>query len=126
MHRFHSSIIICDSNDNSELKIGAAPTMCLSQFSIENESYKEKSSLSRTIGAVEDSQCVKKYEMNNDASKKTTIPSMTTPIHESRNKKRNYETLQDEEAKKLASIENDTTHDLKSSCESFSKLNSAW
>ena len=73
--------------------------MHLTQFSIENESYIEESSLSRILCSPSDLQYVHNYEMNNDTSKNTIIPSIITPARESRDKKRNYEILQDEEAK---------------------------
>ena len=89
IRRFHSIVIRCDSNDDYELKIGAAPTMCLTKFSIEHESYKEESSSNRIVDSPEDLQCVRNYEMNNNTSKNAIIPSTITPARESRNKKRN-------------------------------------
>ena len=124
-HRFYTSVIMCDSNDGYELKIGAALSVHLTKNSIENESCKEESSLSRTLGSPEDLQCVCNYEMSNDTSKNAMILSMITTARESRNNKRNYEMFQDKEAKKVASIEHDTTHDLKSFHESFHKSCSA-
>ena len=36
LNHFHPSVIMCDSNDQHRLKIGAAPAMCLSQYIVEN------------------------------------------------------------------------------------------
>ena len=37
LHHFHPSVITCDSKDRHRLKIGAHPTMHLSQHTVENE-----------------------------------------------------------------------------------------
>ena len=52
-HHFSPSTAVRGSSDGHELKIGAVPTTSLSQFSIEGEFYKEKSSLRMAAGAAE-------------------------------------------------------------------------
>ena len=100
VHHFHSSVIMCYSKDNYELKISTSPTMNLIQFSVGKESYKEESSLSRIVGSTTELQHIHNYYTNNSVSKNTIITSIITPTRESRNEKRNYEMRQDEEAKK--------------------------
>ena len=74
------------------------------QLCIWHESFKEASLLSRIAGSTEDLQCVCNFEMNNQISANAIISSIITYTRKSRNKKRNYEILQDEEVKKVASI----------------------
>ena len=70
IYHFHSSVINCDDNGIYSLKNGAAPTLNLSKFSMENESYKEEKSLSRIVESLEDLQYVYEYEIEKEEKEK--------------------------------------------------------
>ena len=58
INHFHPSVIDFSSDGKTRLKVGAAPTMNLTKFSMENENFKENKNLSRIVGAKEDLQDV--------------------------------------------------------------------
>ena len=59
------------------MKIGAAPEICLSQCTVENEPHKENINLPRFVGFPEDLKNVHNYEMKieneNNADVVTTV-----------------------------------------------------
>ena len=99
MHHFDPSVIMCDSGDRCQLKIGAAPTMNLNQCAIDNESYKENKNLHRFLGFQEDLQCVCNHDMKTQDDNDADVAATVTPARESRNNKRRCEHIQAEEAK---------------------------
>ena len=100
IHHFHSSVINVTSNECT-LKIGAAPTMCLTQFSLENDICKEEKTLQRIVGSADDMERIHNYEMRSKPAEIETLPCIVTPTREDRHKKRRYELAQTEKAKKL-------------------------
>ena len=60
---FHPSVHTCDDNGKHTLKIGSAPTMCLSKFSMENDAHKEDEHMRRIVGSTEDINYVHEYQM---------------------------------------------------------------
>ena len=69
MHHFHPSVCTCDDNGKCALKIGANPTMHLSQFSMENDACKEDENMFRIAGSPEDHNCTHEYEIKNKIKK---------------------------------------------------------
>ena len=59
---FHHSVVNCDSKGNLKLKLGAAPTLFWTKFSLMNEEDSENKCLSRTVGDLHDHQCVYNHE----------------------------------------------------------------
>ena len=95
IHHFHPSVINVSSNEYT-LKIGAAPTMCLTQFSLENDICKEEKTLQRIVGSADDMERIYNYEMRSKPAEIETFPCIVTPTREDRHNKRRYEFAQTE------------------------------
>ena len=91
IHHFHPSVIVLSSDGKPSLKVGAAPTMNLTKFSMENNNFKENKNLSRIVGTKENLQ-----DVHNDVNKSFTgdnsnISNIVTPTRQDRSNKRSYE-----------------------------------
>ena len=96
---FHASFILCDSGSACILKNGAAPTMCLTLFLLDNENYEEDENFSRIVGSLEDTQHVYEHVDKRKTDNNSEALSMMPPTRYSRNSKRSFEFLQLEESK---------------------------
>ena len=97
---FYPSVMQCDNNGKHSLKNGASPTLNLSKFSIENETFNEEKSLPRILGSAECSQHVHEHENKDENLKTTTKETIVSPTRDIRTNKCRRDSLQDEEAKK--------------------------
>ena len=84
IHHFHPSVIVLSSDGKPSLKVGAAPTVNLTKFSMENANFKENKNLSRVVGAKEDLQ-----DVCNDVY--SNVSNIVTPTRQDRSNKRSYE-----------------------------------
>ena len=87
LHNFHPSVVAYNSKHRCRLKIGEAPTMCLSQCVVETELHKENENLPRIVGSPEDMQHAHNYEMKIEHENNTCVIATVTPKKDSRNKK---------------------------------------
>ena len=69
IHHFHPSAHTCDDNGKHTLRIGAAPTMHLSKFSMENDVCKEDENMNRIVGSTEDINYVNEHLMKKNRRK---------------------------------------------------------
>ena len=63
IHHFHPSVYTCNDNGKYTLKIGAAPTMYLNKFGMDNDAYKEDKNKPRIVGSPEDINYVHEHLM---------------------------------------------------------------
>ena len=84
INHFHPSMIVLNSNGKPSLKVGAAPTINLTKFSMENENFKENKNLSRVAGTKEILE-----DTHKDAC--INIPNIVTPTRQDYSNKRSYE-----------------------------------
>ena len=75
--------------------------MYLTQFSLENDIFKEEETLQRIVGSADDMERIYNYEMRSKPAEIETLPCIVTPTREDRHNKRRYELAQTEKAKKL-------------------------
>ena len=91
---FHPSVIFKNSDGKYQLRTGASPTMCLTKFSMENDNFKEDTSLPRIVGNTEDLQIIYNHENNNNELSNDNKSAIVTPTRESRHNKRRFEFLE--------------------------------
>ena len=125
IHHFHPSVINFSSNECA-LKIGAAPTMCLTQFSLENDIFKEEKTLQRIVGSADDMEHIYNYEMRSKPVEIETFPCIVTSTREDRHDKRRCELAQTEKAKKTAYTQSNVIVNLRHLNETFPNTSSVW
>ena len=85
-------MIVLNSNGKPSLKVGAAPTINLTKFSMENENFKENKNLSRVAGTKEILE-----DTHKDAC--INIPNIVIPTRQDCSNKRSYEHMRLEKEK---------------------------
>ena len=129
LHHFYPSVINEEENGKYVLKTGAAPTMYLTKFSMENDNYKENKNLQRIVGTPEDLQCVydfnSKHSSNESCKKSSSISlnaTIVTPTRESRTNKHRYEKVQLENKENAKKLNNDTICNIQDLHANFPKI----
>ena len=119
INHFHPSVIDLSSDGKPRLKVGAAPTMNLTKFSMENENFKENKNLSRIVGTKEDLQ-----DVCNDVN--SNVSNIVTPTRQERSNKRSYEHMRLEKEKTEQFKRKNTIQNMNHLCDELRQVCSAW